>query len=133
MSFPLEIWVQILNFTSDNVSYLSLLCSVPGLSEIANSSTIVDQAKDRFVRFQSYERRFGWVLKYVLPNGKKHGEYKIFDNYKIREERIYVNGKKEGSTGHYYPDGKIEVRGCYQKNKKVGVWKYYLGNGKLDC
>ena len=46
--------------------------------------------------------------------------------------RQYLNGKDYGKWIFYYPNGKIETKGRFNKNgDRVGTWKYYYESGEL--
>ena len=43
----------------------------------------------------------------------------------------YKDGKKNGKSVIYYPNGKITEEGTYKNNRKEGIWKYYNQAGRL--
>ena len=158
--FPLEIWLNILDFTVDHVSYLSLMCVIRELSDLANSSGVVKKAKTRFTKPEniSVESSEGIVNKlyHKLPNGVKHGLYietlnnveietmnyedgkrngmKVlkYNSGEVSDECFYCEGNKHGQAISYYLNGNIKIIGDYSAGVRIGVWKFYDKDGKLS-
>ena len=40
-------------------------------------------------------------------------------------EGNYTDGKRNGAFTFYFPNGKTEIKGCYQKNRRIGKWDYF--------
>lgn len=57
-----------------------------------------------------------------LLNGKAYGYY---SNSKLKIERNYINGKKEGLTKGFFKNGEIEYIGQYKNDKKDSTWLWY--------
>lgn len=51
-----------------------------------------------------------------------------FETGEIKEERFYLNGKREGIWKTYHKSGKIKTKGKYRDGEKVGVWKTFYKN-----
>lgn len=63
--------------------------------------------------------------------GKLDGESKwYFKSGKSIRQSFYKNDLLEGKTINYDSNGNITSEGNYEKDKKVGIWKYYK-NGKI--
>lgn len=95
------------------------------------------------------------IEEHFNDNGQLNGERKVFyQSGKLAETAQYENGKLEGESKWLTEDGKalrvsiyaadqlngktvnydssqnITSVGDYEKNRKVGIWKYYEG-GKI--
>ena len=67
-----------------------------------------------------------WFHKYFTKNNQRHGSAKgWYNNGKIKYERNYINGIKEGKITKYYKNGSIQYEGNYQNGIKNGTWKKY--------
>lgn len=62
-----------------------------------------------------------------------HGEVVLhdFSNSFIRYRAFYKNGKSNGKSTWYNPDGKINTEGEYINSKLNGKWSYYYIDGTL--
>ena len=49
----------------------------------------------------------------------------------LESEAEYKDGKMNGFSKLYYPNGKLLMSGQMKENKEVGNWKYYDENGNL--
>ncbi|MDW3194727.1 MAG: hypothetical protein R8G66_20275 [Cytophagales bacterium] len=62
----------------------------------------------------------------------KHGRIDSKDsNGNVKSSVNYVNGKKEGVSYLYYPDGKVQLEMTYASNLRVGTSKKYYVTGEL--
>lgn len=107
--------------------------------------------------WQYFHNKKGSLMTKELYNnkGELNGEKLVFyDNGKIAEQIIYVNGKREGLSTwfslkgiklkefmyesdqlhgisrYYCANGDLLIEGRYKRDKKTGIWKYYK-NGEL--
>lgn len=62
---------------------------------------------------------------------KLHGEYKEFKYSTLKEERVYQNGKLEGTVKIYYDNGKIMEEGIYKNGTRDGVSKWFDQEGNV--
>ena len=62
-----------------------------------------------------------------------HGEVSLhdFNNKFIRYKATYKNGKSDGVSTWYNPDGKINTKGAFVNGKREGKWFYYNREGGL--
>lgn len=65
-------------------------------------------------------------------NGALHGDWKKFNRTRIKEERVYDNGKLEGMVKIYYDDGKIMEEGSYANGVRDGLSKWYDQEGNVS-
>lgn len=98
-----------------------------------------------FTGTKIYRNNDGFVSKTVqYVDGKANGLTTIWSSYsmqlfgktlrtrfKFREE-MYVNGILQGICTQFFRNGKIHMRGNYEKHKKYGQWISYYENGKIE-
>jgi antitoxin component YwqK of YwqJK toxin-antitoxin module len=66
-------------------------------------------------------------------DGTRQGVWKSYSEAGYEASVVYyVNGKKDGYTVVYHPNGAIHFRGEYRLDEKVGLWSFYDENGELD-
>jgi antitoxin component YwqK of YwqJK toxin-antitoxin module len=79
-------------------------------------------------------------------NGSPDGVHREYDeNGNVIASRIYQNGflyaqggivdpqgRKQENWTYFYPDGSKRAEGAFKNDLKVGVWKYYHTNGKIE-
>lgn len=84
-----------------------------------------------------------WTTTY-FKNGKKMAEglyisekkdstwkfYSEFDDIVVSED-FYKDGKKEGISKTFYPDGLVAERSMWKNGIRSGVWEQYYTDGKL--
>lgn len=46
-------------------------------------------------------------------------------------ESYYVDGKKDGHTVTFFPNGQVRYVGEYKNDKKIGTWIFYDETGKI--
>ena len=65
-----------------------------------------------------------------FPEGDNfEGLIKVYyETGEIKEERFYLNGKREDVWKTYHKSGKINTKGKYRDGEKVGVWKTFYKN-----
>lgn len=69
-----------------------------------------------------------------LVNGYRHGEWTTYYINEIKHVITnYINGSKSGNYVKHYQNGKIEEKGQYEYERKIGVWSEYNNDGKLKC
>lgn len=70
----------------------------------------------------------------VLKEDKKtkHGLYKKWMNNILVEEGYYKNNKKDSTWTRYGSHANTLVVGNYDKDEKVGIWKFYTTTGELE-
>ena len=56
--------------------------------------------------------------------------YSEFDNSLVSEE-FYEDGKKEGISKTFYPDGVVAERSTWRNGVRSGVWEQFYTDGKL--
>ena len=68
-------------------------------------------------------------------NGKLNGTKKLYnsENFKLQEEGVYVNGKREGVAKWYYTEGKVSVEYTYKNGDLEGKMKTYYKNGNISA
>lgn len=64
-------------------------------------------------------------------NDVLHGDWKQYIRTKAKEERVYVNGKLEGTVMIYYDNGKIMEEGSYANGVRDGLSKWYDQEGNV--
>lgn len=65
-------------------------------------------------------------------NGKKHGEYELWNVIGNIEERgTYEEGEKHGLYELWYENGSIKERAIYQKGGKHGIAEDYYDDGEI--
>ena len=64
-------------------------------------------------------------------NGKRKGEWKLHDQFMEYFYALgnYIDGKMDGKWTYYYPDGKLEMEGFFNKNKPDREWVWYYPTG----
>jgi antitoxin component YwqK of YwqJK toxin-antitoxin module len=81
-----------------------------------------------------------WTTYYVngavyesveLDHGNTTRAREMHDNGQVREENVYVDGRREGHVVTYFADGKPEWDQTYAKGELVGEERWYWPNGKL--
>jgi antitoxin component YwqK of YwqJK toxin-antitoxin module len=70
------------------------------------------------------------VQKLSYKNGLLHGECAEYNSGKLRAKTFYKDGLRHGEFTLYYPDGSIEVKAVYRKNKVI-KWDKYGPDGVL--
>ncbi len=54
------------------------------------------------------------------------GRCMTYENDIKRSVQQYINGKDYGKWVFYFPNGKVQTKGRFNKNgQRIGVWKYY--------
>lgn len=72
------------------------------------------------------------IIEYDVVNGLKHGEFKICTlngNYSVYG--FVEKNKNVGVWKYFYENGKLESIGGFQDDKPMGKWTWYYQNGKL--
>jgi antitoxin component YwqK of YwqJK toxin-antitoxin module len=65
-------------------------------------------------------------------DGTRQGVWKSYSEAGYEASVVYyVNGKKDGYTVVYHPNGALHFRGEYRMDEKVGLWSFYDENGEL--
>jgi antitoxin component YwqK of YwqJK toxin-antitoxin module len=68
--------------------------------------------------------------KYV--DQKKDSVWKIFDYLQnLRQKDQYVNGKREGKSITFFPDGNVLESKTYHNDLENGKWQQFFDNGEL--
>ncbi len=82
--------------------------------------------------------------QYLAQGGNMLLQQSIENSYTRRAVKYYSNGKqkqfieeyKHGSKNGWYKswhkNGKIKSIGKYSKNRRIGIWKWFLNNGKCE-
>ncbi|MEQ6122474.1 hypothetical protein [Reichenbachiella sp. MALMAid0571] len=70
-----------------------------------------------------------------FKNGLKNGYWEIHypNTILIQQELNFVDGKVHGRSVNYYNNGNLMTEGVFDKDKKVGEWKWYYESGQLQC
>lgn len=69
--------------------------------------------------------------KYI--DQKKDSTWKFFSEYEnvVISEEFYKDGKKEGVSTTFYPDGIVAERATWKNGVRSGLWEQYYTDGKL--
>jgi len=68
---------------------------------------------------------------FILPNQKKHGEYKAwFSNGPLFVHCFYKDGKIDGEFKSWHNNGQLHIQCFYKNGKLEGEYKRY-DNGQL--
>jgi len=69
---------------------------------------------------------------YFNDKKERDGKWEYFSAQGVKLSlTFYENGKKNGFSVVFYPNGAQRYVGEYQNDQKIGEWKYYDQNGKL--
>ena len=71
------------------------------------------------------------VKKAGFHQGQFHGELQKFSNKKLKESKMYQNGKLNGATTMYYDDGTKLMEAEYKNDLQHGFARYYNQEGTL--
>ena len=79
----------------------------------------------------------------MYVHGDRYGEHKVYWKNGNLKERVHYAGEepygevhmdwiKDGEYERYYENGKLEIKGFYKNDKRIGIFSYYnsLGNKK---
>lgn len=70
--------------------------------------------------------------EYHYKSNSLHGVRKSYTDGKLNSEMYYEWGRNEGPTIKYDPEnGKIIMKGQFEKGKMTGTWYFYNSNGDL--
>ena len=69
-------------------------------------------------------------LEKPLDSLKMVREY--HENRKIKEEKNYKDGKKDGKWTYFHENGQIRLEENWKDGKKDGKWTWYYENGKIE-
>jgi antitoxin component YwqK of YwqJK toxin-antitoxin module len=66
-------------------------------------------------------------------NEKRDSLWKFYSEYEnaVVSEEFYKNGKKEGISKTFYPDGVIAERLTWKNGVRSGLWEQYYTDGKI--
>ncbi len=66
---------------------------------------------------------------------KKHGEWKFYDPGEgyLRQVAFYINGELNGKERNFHPSGTIASEGENRNGSRVGTWKIFYPDGKLQA
>jgi antitoxin component YwqK of YwqJK toxin-antitoxin module len=68
-----------------------------------------------------------------LKNGKENGESSFYyPNGALKTKGLYVDGLKQGNWFFYYDNGSLKSTPSYQAGRRIGLYKTYYANGKLE-
>jgi TonB family protein len=76
-----------------------------------------------------------WEEYHVLKSDKKikHGPYQRLVNDKVTETGFYKDNQKDSTwTKFFFSSGTIREQGLYEKNQRVGMWKFYDSKNELE-
>jgi antitoxin component YwqK of YwqJK toxin-antitoxin module len=91
----------------------------------------INEKKDSTWQFFS-ESLGTLVSEETYKNGKVDGYSKVFfPEGGLSEVRFYMNGVRNGMWEEYYMDGAIKLRGAYRDGEKQGPFKMYYPNGQV--
>jgi uncharacterized protein len=90
------------------------------------------------------EAEYGKIIlqNFMDSTGKVVDEYKEFHgkvtlkdpgNSYVEYEATYKNGKSDGVSTWYLPNGNISTIGSFVNHERSGEWKYFYDNGKLSA
>lgn len=70
---------------------------------------------------------------YLDQKGEKSGIWKGYsENGQIQSETFFLEGKKNGHTVVFLPNGKPKYIGEYKDDIKIGLWRFYDDQGNLS-
>ena len=72
------------------------------------------------IRIEQYDKNGNLSEEFNYANGKKHGEYKIYDSDGHPfEEGYYEDDQQEGIRRHYYENGQVRLEKTYRDGKVI--------------
>lgn len=108
-----------------------LALSITGSGQIGKDTTVI------FYDW-NWEKTSAVNAAYYSVSFRKDQVWRRYDFYalndKLQMEGYYEDEKLEIKTGpfvYYYQNGTPSSSGHYQKNKKIGVWRNWTGEGRL--
>ncbi|MCX6245586.1 MAG: hypothetical protein NTU98_12900 [Bacteroidetes bacterium] len=75
-------------------------------------------------------RKLQMVGEYKANKRDGHWIY-YYQNGNIWSEGYFREGKSDGKRITHYENGNVFYEGTYDKDRRVGVWKFYDESGKL--
>ena len=67
-----------------------------------------------------------------IKNGLREGYWvTYYDSSLLQQESNYIQGKLNGDSNSYYPNGTISVTGKFKNDGKEGEWKWFYESGQL--
>lgn len=69
-------------------------------------------------RYDSNKKRTGLWISY-------------YDNNVKWSESYYVDGKRDGHSLTFFPNGGVRYRGEYKMEQKIGTWTFYNESGEV--
>lgn len=66
-------------------------------------------------------------------NGNRQGLWiAYYDNGIKWSESYYTDGKRDGHTLTFHPNGQVRYVGEYKNDLKIGLWRFYDESGELE-
>jgi hypothetical protein len=115
------------------------------LASCSHNKTVKEYYEDGTIKFIATideQGRNNGELKEYTNNGKlkakgfwRSGQIQKVERYyptgELEVEEVYSEGKVEGPTNYYYPNGKIQYVVNYKNGVRVGKYKVYSQEGNL--
>jgi antitoxin component YwqK of YwqJK toxin-antitoxin module len=74
-----------------------------------------------------------WKKYYILPDGVKHGDFRMYWRNEERKVRcFYVHGALDGSYKEYYSSGEPWLLITYKAGVRDGPYRQWYENGQLE-
>ncbi|HQV79233.1 MAG TPA: hypothetical protein PLJ42_11425 [Chitinophagales bacterium] len=114
-------------------------CSSKKQIEIKNKENVVIESyfvdkKNPEIKIGEYKRFYddGKIMEIsIYLDGKLNGKRTLYyPSGKIMQEENYVDNKFEGLFKTYFDDGSIQQEGLYKDNMMTGIWKNYFQEPK---
>jgi antitoxin component YwqK of YwqJK toxin-antitoxin module len=85
------------------------------------------------LRTVTYYKNGRKMAEGIYVNEKKDSVWNFFSEYEevIVSEEFYKDGKKEGVSKTFYPDGVIAEKSTWKNGTRTGPWEQYYTDGKL--
>ena len=55
-----------------------------------------------------------------------------YDDGSKWSESYYIEGRRDGHSLTFYPNGQIRYRGEYKMEEKIGTWTFYTETGEVS-
>ena len=80
---------------------------------------------------KTYENDQPAVVYYYDKDNQWVAAKEYYENGILKMEGTYANDVRQGNWTSYFPDGKVQSTGIYEKGLRVGPSKVYYENGHL--
>lgn len=100
-------------------------------SEVKSEKTY-DKGKLSFQRDYRANGQLEYEMKYDSKSNKLETQIEYYSTGELHNERVLLNGKREGLEVEYYQNGQKKAERNYKGGKKHGNAKGYYNNGNLQ-